>query len=1258
MFFLENLAIPGEITSAAVGHFQNLKQNLLILAKSTILSLYVYDSEQGKFHLLDHKHVFRQVLSIHTVPQHHSLDCLLVVSVNGEWLFLQWHENDFFPLASGSLMDAALRIMKNPEQRRFRINPTFQFSVLIIPQDEDSTTQISKPEKPQNFQQIIEKEIHNFDSVSNIINSDQKPIQRISLRAICFVDEVVCVGLSYDGPGSDLMYDISEKMDETLMNIPQMCGWGDGYSVTLDNGLEHIWRAKQKSKETVNETFAQKEKVVIAQAQTFIFFKEELNEIDGRNVLMLDTIHRVRHAAYTRNMHLPKFPFQCTQSEDHSFDNIASIYLIVDTPEGVCLSSFILNFANQTLKMGQFAVVGLPCSTSRIIILHDNQNHNSSQFCNELIQQNLIGSIPVNVQFINNVKGSNLFLALSGQQIKIASKEQRELIAAKKLQKLILSKRSKSKMISIHIKQNTLTPPLEGSPISEEFPSPSSSIQSSPSIQEIQSETCDYISHSFVPYILASSKAIILQQSINKAFVFPFPTTLQVPPFGFCHVYVEDRTELEQEQQQNSDQQIEQHQSPLISQQKDKTSKFVHKLLLGGGKDIITIQEGQIQQQHYETKCINDILIIQPKQNNPKPEKLKPKEQADKRIKHTTAVVTTSSGTPLLMHLDTGQIIEVGEEDDDFALPTGQIQYAINIPPKWENKQVQEDRMAFGVAHGITGTGELQLVSVGHKMKEIIKDNWICGNAKLFSSQQFAGRGIREFLLAQDETTHDSNEHDKSTQNTENDNHKEQTSSQNVIEPFTPKLPLSPPKSPTILVIRATPMRSKNSVGTFWKVPPWLTSDECKSIIEQRVKLDDVIQQISFNPLRQITIDHAAVGDNVIVVSHKSIVYILLWHPAIPIILSQKKQQASWNRATRLALIAYYSSQQNATNKVLNQIDRTISQVELTEQSQIKMQMHLQVVCTLKFSSNVDALAASTICGNQFIVVCTKDPNMARVFRLSNLENDIEFQKENQKLWELTNKHEFKYLNRNIFNQLRFPNPKPQVPPNEQFIEAQLGDNKFLLNFCCLQLTVTPIIDMKLNNPASSCLFTTLERSVKRLGPEEDVMPNEALFGMSMKSEQFEQNSHKRHIKTKQNINQTTQQPQTYGTLSASEKEEQYQAHEGALLLIGGQYGLAEFVVIPLAQLMLDVPPHRYSSAMDVLKIGMLSREQKLQNSVHELFTFPPESQFMDLGRSPVSIAEDNRRVIIKSERTFAVRFDPYLGRTVWLSLYNEQGIR
>ncbi|KAA6395163.1 MAG: hypothetical protein EZS28_009311 [Streblomastix strix] len=90
------------------------------------------------------------------------------------------------------------------------------------------------------------------------------------------------------------------------------------------------------------------------------------------------------------------------------------------------------------------------------------------------------------------------------------------------------------------------------------------------------------------------------------------------------------------------------------------------------------------------------------------------------------------------MQLETGIIKEV--DDDDFCLPTGNIQQVINIPPKWKNKQVQEDRMAFGVAHGITGTGEIQIVSVGHKLKEIIRDDWSCSlNTNLFSSQYFAG---------------------------------------------------------------------------------------------------------------------------------------------------------------------------------------------------------------------------------------------------------------------------------------------------------------------------------------------------------------------------------------------------------------------------------------------------------------------------------------------------------------------------------------
>ncbi|KAA6324468.1 MAG: hypothetical protein EZS28_054185, partial [Streblomastix strix] len=167
-------------------------------------------------------------------------------------------------LASGSFMDAAINIMKNPQRRRFRINPAFQFSVLVIPQ------------------------VEGMDDL-------QTCIERISFRAICFVEESVCIGISYDGPSSDVMYDLSEKLDETLLNIPQMCGWGDQYSATLENGLEDIWRAKQKNKqnETNSESCEDKVKIAIAQVQTFILTEEGINEVLNNKNHMLDSIVRV-----------------------------------------------------------------------------------------------------------------------------------------------------------------------------------------------------------------------------------------------------------------------------------------------------------------------------------------------------------------------------------------------------------------------------------------------------------------------------------------------------------------------------------------------------------------------------------------------------------------------------------------------------------------------------------------------------------------------------------------------------------------------------------------------------------------------------------------------------------------------------------------------------------------------------------------------------------------------------------------------------
>ncbi|KAA6386724.1 MAG: hypothetical protein EZS28_017750 [Streblomastix strix] len=509
-------------------------------------------------------------------------------------------------------MDAVVKITKTPQQRRFRINPTYQFSVLVIPQEENQCTQISKPNITSPSKKPLNSDLQStFDEVSCLLNDNLNAIERISFRAVCFVDETVLIGLQYDGIGSNLMYDISEKMDETLLNIPQMFDWGDQYYVSIENGLENIWKAKQKSKENQNEQVEEKEKIIIAKTQTFIFTEQVSNEtINGSN-LILDTILRVRHAEYIKKIQLSEFPFESLSDKDHQYNNIASIYTIVDTAEGVSLLLLNLDFNNRSMKLGSFAVVGLPNTSSRIIALHNTSIHDSNQLAEEILNQTLKETEQVDVELIDN---------------------------------------------------------------------------------------------------------------------------------------------------------------------KNQSKQFIHKLLLGGGKDILTIQDGQIQQQHYETKCINDIIIIQPKKNkskfdsqntssenlNTNADKQKNKQDKQnllsdkkkrkiKQFKHTTAVVTTSSGFPIIMQLNTGSIKEV-DDDDDFCLPTGNIQQVINIPPKWQNQYIiQEDRMAFGVAHGITGSGALQLVQVGHNVKEIVKDDWIADNAKLFSSQQYSGKGIREFLLAQQE---------------------------------------------------------------------------------------------------------------------------------------------------------------------------------------------------------------------------------------------------------------------------------------------------------------------------------------------------------------------------------------------------------------------------------------------------------------------------------------------------------------------------
>ncbi|KAA6310861.1 MAG: hypothetical protein EZS28_056231, partial [Streblomastix strix] len=122
-FYLETLALPGEIQSMVVGRFFNRNVESLILAKSTFLSVFHNNEEEDNFDFVDHICVYKEVFCLCTSVQPHSLDCLFVLSIGGEWLLLQWNGSKFFPLATGSLLKAIQPLMKTPEQRRFRLDP-------------------------------------------------------------------------------------------------------------------------------------------------------------------------------------------------------------------------------------------------------------------------------------------------------------------------------------------------------------------------------------------------------------------------------------------------------------------------------------------------------------------------------------------------------------------------------------------------------------------------------------------------------------------------------------------------------------------------------------------------------------------------------------------------------------------------------------------------------------------------------------------------------------------------------------------------------------------------------------------------------------------------------------------------------------------------------------------------------------------------------------------------------------------------------
>ncbi|KAA6401482.1 MAG: hypothetical protein EZS28_002985 [Streblomastix strix] len=315
-FYLETLALPGQINSIVIGRFFNRNVETLILAKSTFLSIFNNNETEDSFDFIDHINVYKEVYCLCASVQPHSLDCLFVLSIGGEWLFLQWNKTRFFPLASGSLLKAIQPLMKTPEQHRFRLDPTFEWAVSVVPITDNSPRFFTRPSQKQ-------LEVN--------ISRANKAIVRISFRAVIVVDETVFVGVKYDGPDANFLSVMKDNWCVGLKQFSEKFGFfngdnRDGYkrenmnmnmNMIIKNGLENEWKIQQGVQEN-------KKNLCIANAETFIFFEEDddkriyisfdekkkLSNCKKNNIFLYEMINRVRHLTFTTSMRLEAFPIR------------------------------------------------------------------------------------------------------------------------------------------------------------------------------------------------------------------------------------------------------------------------------------------------------------------------------------------------------------------------------------------------------------------------------------------------------------------------------------------------------------------------------------------------------------------------------------------------------------------------------------------------------------------------------------------------------------------------------------------------------------------------------------------------------------------------------------------------------------------------------------------------------------------------------------------------------------------------------------
>ncbi|KAA6378797.1 MAG: hypothetical protein EZS28_025677, partial [Streblomastix strix] len=434
------------------------------------------------------------------------------------------------------------------------------------------------------------------------------------------------------------------------------------------------------------------------------------------------------------------------------------------------------------------------------------------------------------------------------------------------------------------------------------------------------------------------------------------------------------------------------------------------------------------------------------------------------------------------------------------------------------------------------------------------------------------------------------------------------------------------------------------SHGISWPSPILLSEEDCKQRIQNHQinqtdpKLNSQQNQqqftksgslVNITPQKMI-FECGCISDNLIAISYKCIVYVLIWNPSKPKISPVEKGSISQS-----------GNQQSIT----------------------QLPAFVQPVATLCFPSPVKTLSSSNICTRSFLIVGCEQPSSVFLFRLDSVQVSKQTEQERMKIWENGEK-----LIESMKYQITFPvvqRPDPTLiihngqqnisayndlqnnhiihigqgnecqilgnDPTEideqklkkersqikqiRFIEVLSGSHQYVEAQYSSNATMTQIFDLFPYDRPEQILLTTFKRQMRISNGEENDSnnPNNILSSNSPQQQNVKQNYQKKNEYYQQQRN--------------------YNLNEGAALLVAGHNGQLASTLIPL-NVLLDFPPNQ------------LNKKIKSSN-----FLFPSLISQMKLCPQAVKMIEDEGTVYIYGDRTASLQWNDQALMMTWTNL-------